>query len=94
MEKKDKFYVAGRKGMVGSGILRYLQQNNYENIITIEEHQKSGGFGSEILGAVKEINNLGAIYNLPKIKIIGINNKFISVVGGQEYLKNKSGIIF
>ncbi|WP_407430433.1 GDP-L-fucose synthase family protein [Arcticibacter sp.] len=34
MEKTNKIYVAGHKGMVGSAILRKLQAEGYSNIIT------------------------------------------------------------
>ncbi len=34
MEKKDKIYVAGHRGMVGSAIYRKLQKEDYSNIIT------------------------------------------------------------
>ncbi|KAA8485470.1 GDP-L-fucose synthase [Arcticibacter tournemirensis] len=34
MEKKDKIYVAGHRGMVGSAIYRKLQKEGYSNIIT------------------------------------------------------------
>ena len=34
MEKNAKIYVAGHRGMVGSAILRELQRQGYENIIT------------------------------------------------------------
>lgn len=33
MEKSSRIYVAGHTGMVGSAIVRCLQQNGYENII-------------------------------------------------------------
>lgn len=33
MEKKDKIYVAGHRGMVGSAIVRKLQREGYTNII-------------------------------------------------------------
>lgn len=33
MNKDDKIYVAGHKGMVGSAIVRNLKQNNYRNVI-------------------------------------------------------------
>lgn len=33
MEKNSRIYVAGHTGMVGSAIVRCLQQNRYENII-------------------------------------------------------------
>lgn len=34
MEKLDKIYVAGHRGMVGSAILRELKKQGYENVIT------------------------------------------------------------
>jgi len=34
VEKKDKIYVAGHRGMVGSAIYRKLQKEDYSNIIT------------------------------------------------------------
>ncbi|MBR6155921.1 MAG: NAD-dependent epimerase/dehydratase family protein, partial [Lachnospiraceae bacterium] len=33
MDKKDKIYVAGHRGLVGSAIVRSLQRAGYENII-------------------------------------------------------------
>src|SRR3954462_1249986 len=34
MNTNDKIYIAGHKGMVGSAILRKLQEEGYTNIIT------------------------------------------------------------
>ena len=34
MEKSDKIYVAGHRGMVGSAILRELIRQGYNNTIT------------------------------------------------------------
>lgn len=34
MEKKDKIYVAGHRGMVGSAIVRRLKADGYDNILT------------------------------------------------------------
>lgn len=33
MEKNDKIYVAGHRGMVGSAIVRKLQQEGYDNLV-------------------------------------------------------------
>ena len=33
MEKKDKIYVAGHRGMVGSAIVRELERQGYQNIV-------------------------------------------------------------
>ena len=34
MNKSDKIYVAGHRGMVGSAIIRVLKDQGFENIIT------------------------------------------------------------
>ena len=34
MQKQDKIYIAGHRGMVGSAIIRRLQHDGFENIIT------------------------------------------------------------
>jgi len=34
MEKHDKIYIAGHRGMVGSSIVRHLEKNGYSNLIT------------------------------------------------------------
>ena len=38
MNLKDKrIFLAGHKGMVGSSVLKYLKENNYKNIITVNK---------------------------------------------------------
>lgn len=39
MEKNSKIYVAGHRGLVGSAILRHLQENGYTNLITKTHHE-------------------------------------------------------
>ncbi len=34
MNKTDKIFIAGHRGLVGSAIVKNLQQKNYSNIIT------------------------------------------------------------
>ena len=34
MENQSKIYVAGHRGMVGSAIVRELQRQGYNNIVT------------------------------------------------------------
>ena len=34
MNKQDKIYVAGHRGMVGSAIIRKLQKEGFTNIVT------------------------------------------------------------
>jgi GDP-L-fucose synthase len=33
MEINSKIYIAGHNGLVGSAIIRYLQQQNYTNLV-------------------------------------------------------------
>ena len=42
MEKNAKIYVAGHRGMVGSAIVRELQRQGYNNIITRTQSQRNG----------------------------------------------------
>jgi transketolase len=59
----------------------------YQNLITIEEHQKSSGFGSAILEGINDLLEEEKLSKLPKVKRIGISDRFYSVVGSQEYLR-------
>lgn len=55
MNKQDKIYVAGHKGLVGSAIVRCLQNSGYQNIITktkeelnlLEQSKVNDFFGEE-----------------------------------------------
>jgi transketolase len=64
----------------------------YNHIITIEEHQKSGGMGSAILEAINDLRNDGRIETLPSVKIVAIPDKFIGFAGSQEYLRGIAGL--
>jgi GDP-L-fucose synthase len=37
IKKKNKIFIAGHKGMVGSSLLRLLKKKNYSNIITVDK---------------------------------------------------------
>ena len=39
MNKKDKIYIAGHNGMVGSAIVRALKHDGYYNVLTIEHKE-------------------------------------------------------
>ncbi len=66
--------------------------NNYESIITIEEHQRHGGFGSAILESFHDLLESGKLIKLPKIKRIAIPDIFINVAGTQEHLRELAGL--
>ncbi|MBN9299412.1 MAG: hypothetical protein J0I41_20595 [Filimonas sp.] len=65
---------------------------SYKKIITIEEHQAQGGFGSAILEISNDLLEYNKIEKLPLIKRIAIKDKFYSVAGSQEYLREIAGI--
>jgi len=55
MNKKSKIFVAGHNGMVGSAIVRQLQSNGYENIVT-QNRDKLDLVDQNVLGnKVKEL---------------------------------------
>ncbi len=73
---------------------KLLQQiaADYNDIIVIEEHQLSGGFGSVVLEAYNDLVQEGIIATFPKIKRIGIPDKFISLAGSQEHLRKLASL--
>jgi len=66
----------------------------YMQLITIEEHQQSGGFGSAVLEALNDIRNQQIIPLIPPLKIIAIPDIFIGYAGTQEFLRKEAGLIF
>lgn len=64
----------------------------YDNIITIEEHQKSGGFGSAILEGINDLREIGDISTFPKVVRKAVPDIFIPYAGSQDFLKEKAGI--
>jgi len=68
---------------IDSDILIHLS-NNSKGIVTVEEHNLDAGLGSAV---AEVLLDYGAI---PKIFLrIGLDNKFSSIVGSQDYLKEK-----
>ena len=57
-----------------------------KKVITVEENVKSGGFGSSILEFASEIRAN------TKIKLVGLEDKFIDKYGSQDELLVKSGL--
>jgi transketolase len=73
-----------------SMLLRICGQ--YENLITLEEHQKSAGFGSAILEGINELLTGGKLLKSPRVHCKAIQDQFISVSGSQDYLRNLAGL--
>lgn len=65
---------------------------SHKKIITIEEHQAQGGFGSAILEAMNDLFEEGKLSHLPLVKRIAIPDKFYSVAGSQDYLRKLAGL--
>ncbi len=59
--------------------------NRFDKIITVEEHNIMGGFGSAVAEVMAE--------NPAKARLIriGINDEYCSIVGTQEYLRDQYG---
>ncbi len=66
--------------------------HRYEVLITIEEHQRSGGFGSAILEGLHDIDEKGKLLRWPKIYRKAIPDVFLRVAGQQDYLRSISGV--
>jgi transketolase len=64
----------------------------YHQIITIEEHQKSSGFGSAILEGLNDLREQNKINNIPQLKRIGIPDLFIGYAGTQAFLRSTVGL--
>jgi transketolase len=60
---------------------------NSKGIISLEEGNTTGGLGSAILEACSKNSEFPL-----KIKILGINDEYVSIVGSQEYLRDFVGI--
>jgi len=71
-------------------LLKILKSN--KKIITIEEHQYQGGFGSAILEVMNDLIESKKLFHVPYIKRIAITDKFYSVAGSQDYLRKLAGI--
>lgn len=74
----------------------FLQRlfKKYPSIITIEEHQANGGFGSALLEALNDMVVSGELakQEAPLIRRIAIGDRFYSSAGTQEYLRSIAGL--
>lgn len=59
----------------------------HETIITVEEHNLSGGFGSAVAEVLAEIGGMKA-----KLIRIGLEDKYSCIVGSQKYLRKEYSI--
>jgi len=64
----------------------------YSQVVTLEEHQANGGFGSAVLERLHDLLSGGVLARLPVVKRIAIPNAFISSAGSQDYLRETMGL--
>lgn len=60
---------------------------SFDLIVTCEEHQASGGFGSAVAEVLADMKNRKAY-----LARIGLNDEYASIVGTQKYLRNRYGM--
>lgn len=61
-------------------------------LITLEEHQLSGGFGSAVLEVLNDLHADGTLMSVPKVRRIGVPDNFMEVAGSQTFLRKQAGI--
>nr|WP_274617450.1 transketolase C-terminal domain-containing protein [Bradyrhizobium oropedii] len=61
-------------------------------LVTLEEHQLNGGFGSSIVESLSDMYAVGSLAIMPRVKRIAIPNCFISTAGSQDYLRATAGL--
>ncbi|MCA6112783.1 transketolase family protein [Bradyrhizobium cenepequi] len=61
-------------------------------LVTMEEHQLNGGFGSSIVEALSDMYAVGNLPSMPRVRRIAIPNCFIGTAGSQDYLRATAGL--
>lgn len=64
----------------------------YKKIITIEEHQLSTGFGAMIVEKINDMFADGELEKYPIIQRIAIKDKFYSISGSQQFIRDLAGL--
>lgn len=87
----DIFSVPFVKPLNKEQISRIATQ--YSDIVVLEEHQKSCGVGSAIVEVVNDLYCEKVVSSYPRIRRIGIGDKFYSISGSQQYLRELAGLV-
>lgn len=66
--------------------------NCFKNVVTVEEHQLNGGFGSSLVEQFSDLFAVGKIKRMPRVQRVGIPNIFLGKSGTQENLRATAGI--
>ena len=67
-------------------VIEYCGEN-FDYIVTVEEHNIVGGFGSAVSEVLSELKNKKAV-----LVRIGLNDTYSSIVGSQKYLRDQYGM--
>ncbi len=67
--------------------------HKHQKIITIEEHQLSGGMGSVVLEELNDLHIQGLVNKMPLIQRIAIHDRFYSIAGSQQDLRETAEIV-
>jgi len=76
IKKKDKIFLAGHNGLVGSAILKQLKKENYQNIITQERNKLDLFNQKKVNNFLKKIKPKIVIIAAAKVGGIKANNKY------------------
>ncbi len=76
MKKKDKIFLAGHKGLVGSAVLRKLKKLNYKNIILANKKELNLLDQSKVFNFLKKKKIKSIIICAAKVGGIKANNDF------------------
>lgn len=87
----DVFTVPVIKPLNQAYLCHLAEQRN--QIIVVEENQKSGGIGSAIIEILSDAYNNGTLKVYPRIHRIAINDEFLDIAGSQRYLQSAAGLI-
>ena len=71
MEKKDKLFVAGHRGMVGSAIVRHLKAFGFNNLVV----DPGFGFGKTLAHNYELMQNLEQLQLLQVPVLVGVSRK-------------------
>lgn len=65
----------------------------HPNIVVIEEHQKSCGLGSAVVEQLSDLYAEGLLKQFPKVHRIATADRYTSVAGTQQYLRELNGLV-
>ena len=65
----------------------------YDQLIIVEENQKSGGIGSALIEVLSDSYNNGLLSRYPKVSRVAIDDMYLQITGSQRYLQEAAGLV-